>query len=153
MNEALARLRRRKPTVHWDTIDEIGTPTEIVRLASSFGRQDPERVVAQREIRRFVEQAIDRLPEDFRIVLVARVVEEMTIDETAALLDIRPETVKTRLHRARSLLREALESHVGSVLSDVFPFDDPRCERVADNVVTRLQVARHRQEPFPLGGI
>jgi RNA polymerase sigma-70 factor (ECF subfamily) len=140
MNEALGRLRRRRPTVDWNTMDEIGTPNEITRLASNSSRPDPERAAAQRQIQQLLEQAIDRLPEDFRMVLVARAVEEMSVEETAALLNIRPETVKTRLHRARHLLRTAVEARVGPVLKDVFPFEDPRCERIADGVVRGLKL-------------
>ena len=95
-------------------------------------------MTAQREIRGLLEDAIDGLPEEFRVVLIARAVEEMSIEETAALLGLNPETVKTRLHRARQRLRETLESRLGPVLRDVFPFDDPRCARIADNVIKRL---------------
>ena len=73
--------------------------------------------MAQHEIHRILERAIDELPEPFRIVLVARLVEEMSIEETAELLDLRPETVKTRLHRARLLLRSDLEQQVGPMLT------------------------------------
>jgi RNA polymerase sigma-70 factor (ECF subfamily) len=140
INEALGRRRRRRPTVDWDTMDEIGTPSEIVRLASTTSQVDPERATARHQIQHLLEHAIDRLPEDFRMVLIARVVEEMSIEETAALLNIKAETVKTRLHRARRMLRSAVEAHVGPVLQDVFPFEDPRCERIADAVVRGLKL-------------
>ena len=71
-------------------------------------------------------------------VLVARVIEEMSVEETADLLGIRRETVKTRLHRARGLLKEALEKRVGSVLTDAFPFEGQRCERMTSTVLRRL---------------
>lgn len=139
MNEALGRVRTRRPMVDWNKMDEIGTGNEIIRLHADRSRPDPERAAAQRQIQRLLEQAIDRLPEDFRMVLVARVVEEMSVEETAALLNIRTETVKTRLHRARRLLKNAVETRVGPVLSDVFPFEDPRCEKIAENVVRALK--------------
>jgi RNA polymerase sigma-70 factor, ECF subfamily len=85
-----------------------------------------------------LERAIDELPEAFRTVLVARVIEEMSVEETADLLGIRPETVKTRLHRARGLLKDALEKRVGSVLTDAFPFLGQRCERMTSTVLQRL---------------
>jgi RNA polymerase sigma-70 factor (ECF subfamily) len=149
MNEALDRLRRRRRMVDWSTMDENGiSSAEIIRLPVDLSRPDPERVTAQRQIRQLLEQAIDELPEDFRLVLVARAVEEMSIEETAELLNIPPETVKTRLHRARHRLRTLLEATLGPVLKDVFPFEDPRCTRIADNVVRRLKLAA-RREPFP----
>jgi RNA polymerase sigma-70 factor (ECF subfamily) len=97
--------------------------------------------MAQREIRALLERAIDALPEGFRTVLVARLIEGMTIEETAELFGIRPETVKTRLHRARGLLKQEMEKHVGPVLGDAFPFAGRRCERLTNAVLRRLGVA------------
>lgn len=140
INEALGRLRRRRPSVEWESIEATGgTEAQIIPFPSS--QPDPERAMAQREIHHLLERAIDALPEPFRVVLVARLVEEMSIEETAELLDLRPETVKTRLHRARRLLRDDLERQVGPMLTDVFPFDGARCERIADAVIARLRLA------------
>lgn len=97
--------------------------------------------MAQRQICRLLERAIDELPEEFRTVLVARAIEDMSIEETAELLGIRPETVKTRLHRARRLLKATLADHIGPLFTDVFPFGDKRCERVTNAVVTRLNLS------------
>jgi RNA polymerase sigma-70 factor (ECF subfamily) len=96
--------------------------------------------MAQHEIRQILERSIDELPEPFRIVLVARLVEEMSIEETADLLGLRPETVKTRLHRARLLLRSDLEQKLGPMLTNTFPFDGARCDRIADAVIEKLHL-------------
>lgn len=143
INEALGRLRRRRPTVELDALETNAlavAPAMLQFLPASAGR-DPERATAQRQIQTLLERAIDRLPPDFRIVLMARVVEEMSVDETAKLLGLKPETVKTRLHRARRLLRQAVEKEAGPILQGAFPFEDPRCERVADHVVRSLGLA------------
>ena len=71
-------------------------------------------------------------------MFIARVIEEMSIDETADLLGLKPETVKTRLHRARGMLRENVEKEIGPVLLDAFPFAGQRCERLTDAVLRRL---------------
>ncbi len=76
------------------------------------------------------------------IVLVARLVEEMSTEQTAELLELRPETVKTRLHRARLLLRKNLEQQIGPVLTQVFPFAGSRCERIGDAVMARIRTNR-----------
>lgn len=153
MNEALDRLRRRRPMLDWSTMEDHGNPgADIIRLPVN-SRPDPERVAAQRQIQAMLEHAIDELPEDFRMVLVARVIEEMSIEETAALLNIRPETVKTRLHRARQRLRTVLEAEIGPVFKDVFPFEDPRCNRIADAVVQRLNLMNESREPLPPASI
>jgi RNA polymerase sigma-70 factor (ECF subfamily) len=104
---------------------------------------DPERAMAQSEIHRLLERAIDALPDAFRTILVARVIEEMSIEETADLFGLRPETVKTRLHRARSLLRENLEQKVGPLLMETFPFGGARCARMADRIIARLNGQGH----------
>jgi hypothetical protein len=70
---------------------------------------------------RILERAIGDLPEAFRTVLVARLVEGMSVEDAAKLLDIRPETVKTRLFRARALLSSALEQRPGAALQDSGP--------------------------------
>jgi len=139
INEAYGRLRRRRITANFDSVEAAqGAEAQIIPFPSP--QLDPERTMAQREINQILERAIDALPEPFRIVLVARLVEEMSIEETAALLDLRPETVKTRLHRARRQLRDDLERQVGPMLTDVFPFAGARCERMADMVIERLRL-------------
>jgi RNA polymerase sigma-70 factor (ECF subfamily) len=143
LNEALGRLRRKRPTVELSALDRPEMPQgQVIPFPLMHQQPDPERTMAQRQIQALLERAIDGLPEAFRTVLVARLIEEMSIEETAELLSVRPETVKTRLHRARKLLKEALEEHIGPALTDAFPFDGERCERIADAVVARLDLAR-----------
>jgi RNA polymerase sigma-70 factor, ECF subfamily len=143
LNEALGRLRRQRPTTDLTSIENPPPPpgAEIIPFPFASPQLDPERTMAQRQIQLLLEQAIDKLPNDFRTVLVARVIEEMSIEETAALFGLRAETVKTRLHRARKLLRDALEEQVGPVLRDAFPFDGARCSRMTDEVLRRLAEA------------
>jgi RNA polymerase sigma-70 factor (ECF subfamily) len=142
LNEALGRLRGRRPSADLTEIESRPpTQSQIIPFPNSSPQLDPERTMAQREIQLIVERAIDELPEAFRTVLVARVIEEMSVEETADLLGIRPETVKTRLHRARGLLKEALEKRVGSVFTDAFPFEGQRCERMTSAVLRRLALS------------
>ncbi|MGH8264055.1 MAG: RNA polymerase sigma factor [Steroidobacteraceae bacterium] len=142
MNEAYGRLRKRRPSVEWEAAEAThAAPAQIIPFPLWSSQPDPERSMAQQEINQILERAIDALPEPFRVVLVARLVEEMSIEETADLLGLRPETVKTRLHRARLLLRDDLERRVGPMLTDVFPFAGARCERMADAVIARLREA------------
>jgi RNA polymerase sigma-70 factor (ECF subfamily) len=139
LNEALGRIRRHHPTAELSALENPSpSQAEIIPFPHTSPQLDPERTMAQRQIQLLLEQAIDKLPDDFRTVLIARVIEEMSVEETAALFGLRPETVKTRLHRARKLLREALEEQVGSALCDAFPFDGARCGRMTEKVLNRL---------------
>jgi RNA polymerase sigma-70 factor (ECF subfamily) len=139
LNEAMGRLRRRRPTVDVAAMETAqARQGEVVPFPLASTEPDPERTIAQRQIGALLESAIDELPEPFRTVLVARAVEGMSIEETAELFALKPETVKTRLHRARHLLREALEKQIGPVLTDAFPFDGRRCERMTQAVLARI---------------
>jgi RNA polymerase sigma-70 factor (ECF subfamily) len=137
MNEALGRMRRQKPDVELSALEKSAPQAQIIPfpLASS---DDPEKSMAQREIQHVVEHAIDELPEPFRIVFITRVIEGMNVEETADILGLKPETVKTRLHRARNLLRENVERKIGPVVMEAFPFAGKRCERLTEAVLKRL---------------
>jgi RNA polymerase sigma-70 factor, ECF subfamily len=139
LNEALGRLRRQRPTVELSTLDaESQDETHVIPFPLMAANCDPERAVAQREIRRLMERAIDDLPEIFRIVFVMREIEDLSVEETADFLNLPQATVKTRLHRARRLLRQALDEQLAPALTDAFPFDGMRCARMADRVLERL---------------
>ncbi len=138
INEALGRLRRARPVIELQTDAAERAEAEIIPFPQSQASGDPERTMAQREILRLVERATDALPDGFRTVFILRMIEGLGVEETAELLGLRPETVKTRLHRARRLVREQLDSQIGPVLMDAFPFAGRRCERITEAVMRRL---------------
>jgi len=137
MNEALGRLRRARPNVEWTTLPPGTLEAQIIQFPNSAA-EDPEKSMAQREIRHVVEHAIDELPEAFRIVFITRVIEGMNVGETADILGLKPETVKTRLHRARTMLRDNVEKKIGPVVMEAFPFAGKRCERLTEAVLKQL---------------
>jgi len=140
LNEALGRLRRRRPVVgleFMETVNDPGRP-RVSYDPSARRDTDPETEAARSEIRRLLERAIDELPEPFRVVFALREIEQMSVEETASQLGVRPETVRTRLHRARRLLRKALGDQLASALTDVFPFEATRCARLTEAVLDRL---------------
>jgi len=141
LNEALGRLRRRRPTVDWETYGDNRTQAEIINFPASAASSDPEKTMARSEVRAVLEHAIDELPDAFRAVFVARIVEGMSVEETADLFGLQPETVKTRLHRARVLLRAEIDKRLGPALTTSFPFDGRRCERMTDTIVLRICAA------------
>jgi RNA polymerase sigma-70 factor (ECF subfamily) len=138
VNEALGRLRRQRPSVDLSTLAQGVLEAQIIQFPLLAMSEDPEKSMAQREIQRVVEHAIDELPEAFRIVFITRVIEGMNVEETAETLGLKPETVKTRLHRARTMLRNSIEKKIGPVVMEAFPFAGKRCERLTDTVLKRL---------------
>jgi RNA polymerase sigma-70 factor (ECF subfamily) len=138
INEALGRVRRRRPMVEWRPETEAQFRARILPFPQPAQGGDPERQMAQRELRDVLERAIDELPVAFRTVFIARLVEGLSIEETAGLLALRPETVKTRLNRARGRLRVLLERELGPAYATAFAFDGARCERLTSAVLQRL---------------
>ena len=138
MNEALGRARRQHPHVELSDLKSGALEAQIIQFPQSSNPSDPEKSMAQREIRHVVERAVDELPEAFRIVFITRVIEGMSVEETAELLELKAETVKTRLHRARTLLRNNVERQIGPVVMEAFPFAGRRCERLTQAVLQRL---------------
>ena len=113
VNECLMRLRKPQRSgtqeVNFDEtavrFDEYG-----LRIEPDWDLGDStESLLASQQNRQLVLAAIDKLPDDFRNVLLLRDIEEYSTAETAALLDVSDAVVKTRLHRARKALKHFLE--------------------------------------------
>jgi RNA polymerase sigma-70 factor (ECF subfamily) len=146
VNEAIARSRKRARRAQVICLDGDVT-IEGEAGGSSMHPQspdEPERGALRGETRRLLEKKIDALPDAFRAVFVLRAVEEMSVEETAAALDIPEATVRTRFFRARGLLREALAREIDFALEDAFSFAGERCDRIVAGVLSRLEDFRAR---------
>ena len=114
VNEALKKLRARRRAAE-RPIEEL-----LPRFAEGGSRleatpawpQSPEEHLERRETRQAVRRCVGKLPQDYRLVLLLRDVEELNTEEAATALAIRPGAVKTRLHRARMALRELIEQEL-----------------------------------------
>ena len=133
--EALGRVRLRGRTADLDSVLNLDT-----RAMPPFtpNIRDPERQAYDQELRLVLERSIESLPEIYRTVFVLRSIEGLSVAETSGCLDIGSEAVKTRLHRARSLLRKDLEERAGLATAQAFPFHLSRCDRVVDAVFRRI---------------
>ncbi|MBY5359984.1 RNA polymerase sigma factor [Rhizobium leguminosarum] len=140
LNEALGRVRARKNTTGIEEIDmRMAAPGgEVLQFPSSLSATDPETELSRSEARHLLENAVDELPDDFRAVFVLRDVEGMSTEEAASYLGIRPETAKTRLHRARKMMRQSIQKKLSGAFSALFPFDGARCAYMADRVIAAL---------------
>lgn len=138
INQSLARLRKSRrdrqvlPFTQRSMADvpESQIPDERA--------ESPTTTVLRAETRRLLERRIDELPVGFRTVFVLREVEDLSVEETAACLGIPEATVRTRLFRARALLREALARDLDAATSDVFGFAGERCDRIVAAVLARV---------------
>lgn len=141
LNEARSRLRRRHLMVGLEQI----TPSALDpgwegHLQPAPGSTDPTSLAARVQIRRLLAGAIDDLPDPYRVVFVLREIEEYSVEETALRLAIKPQTVKTRLYRARRLLRKSLDGTLGGMLADTFPFLGARCAALTTVLMAWLAV-------------
>jgi len=100
---------------------------------------NPEQQTANSEIGRLLEEAIEKLPDAYRTILMLRDVEEMSTADAAEVLEITEENVKVRLYRARALLRKSLFARAGVEKREAFNFHALRCDRVVKNVFEKLQ--------------
>jgi RNA polymerase sigma-70 factor, ECF subfamily len=139
INHALMRLRKHRsdrivvPFVEWRSDEPEPGEADVADERS----ESPPEATLRSEIRRALERRIDELPTAFRAVFVMREVEDMTVDETAECLGVPAATVRTRLFRARALLREALARDMDMATVDVFGFAGARCDRIVASVLAK----------------
>jgi RNA polymerase sigma-70 factor, ECF subfamily len=140
LHEAFGRRRRvqRAETTtarsHSDVDDDRGEFMDT--LASP--EADPERQAYAQELHRLLEAAVDALPEGYRAVFMLRDIEGLSTSETGKGLGLGDEAVKTRLHRARVMIRRAVTERIGEVAAGAFQFHAPRCDRVVSAVLARV---------------
>ena len=151
INEALGRLRRVgghlmavQPVAisSNDAANGAGPSPAQETAADDHPDHQPEAMAMRSQMRRLLEARIDALPEAFRTVFMLRAVEELSLEEIAAALQVPAATVRTRYFRARKLLRQTLSRDFDAALADAFSFDGGRCDRIVADVRARL--ARER---------
>lgn len=130
-----AALGRRRQQTHPSAASQGG---EHLMATVESDTPDPERLAYAGELRSLLESSIDSLPDAYRLVFVCREIEGLSTSETADLLEVGGEAVKTRLHRARAILRRELFNRVGGASADAFAFHLSRCDRVVRAVLEQL---------------
>jgi RNA polymerase sigma-70 factor (ECF subfamily) len=138
-NEALMRLRKETRRAQIVPIQSADATPGLEELADPMNDDyRPEPSAERAEMRRLLERQIDALPDAYRTVFMLRAVEELPVEEVAAVLQIPEATVRTRFFRARSLLREALAQQIDLAYADAFAFAGERCDRIVAAVLARL---------------
>jgi len=139
VNEAIKRSAAR------GKLDPLNTEPDgdhEAMLASENNTPSPELNAARGELATLLEDSILALPAAYRSVIMLRDIEEMSTSETAEALAITDTNVKVRLHRAHELLRTELMARAGASGPQAFTFQAPRCNRVVDAVLQRLNQNR-----------
>jgi len=129
VNEAIGRRQRMQQATHANG-DEVATATSP--------QPTPEHLAYAGELKQLLEEAVDGLPDAYRVVFMLRDIEGLSTSETGEALDLGDEAVKTRLHRARAMLRHAVASRIGDAAVSAFRFHAPRCDRVVAAVLSRI---------------
>ena len=140
LNEALGRRRsaqRRERQLRQQSVAVIDEYREKL-MAGSFAALSPEADAARNQVAKLLETAIAELPEAFRIVVMLRDVDGLSVEETAEALQIPTETVKTRLLRARRRLQVALAPTLQDALRGAFPFAGAACDAMTERVLIRF---------------
>jgi RNA polymerase sigma-70 factor (ECF subfamily) len=138
LNEAFLRRKKREVLAIAESSSTRGEHSGEFMESMPSPRPDPERQAYAGELTRALEQAVDALPETYRSVFMLRDVEGLSTIETGEGLGIGEEAVKTRLHRARAMVRRAVAARIGGQASEAFQFHAPRCDRVVAAVLARM---------------
>lgn len=129
VHAASARQRKRS---------RIQLADDIIPMYSKTPDENPHSQASRAEAQILLGQAVDSLPKNMRTVFVMRLVEGLSVEETADALDITASNVKIRLHRARALIRKTLDQRIGAEAEELYRFDGKRCDRLVNAVFTAL---------------
>lgn len=145
--EALARSRKSK---RWTPVeDESGAIVPAVERKSQV--ETPEAEAMRGELGEILQSAVDALPDSYRTVFVLRAVEQLSTVDTAESLGLSEEAVKTRLHRARALLRRGVEARMGPALAGAYAFMGIRCDRTVARVLAQIEKRSTAEALTPCG--
>ena len=142
INQALGQQRKlgRHLAWHEDRPDQENAMSQVDGHDPAFADQDtPEEQASRRQLRRRLEAAIDLLPPIYRCVFILRAVQGLSVEDTAAALDVTLDVVRTRYLRARGMLRTRLGGADSVPMSMAHDFQGQRCDEVVTRVLASLR--------------
>jgi RNA polymerase sigma-70 factor (ECF subfamily) len=122
VNQSLMKLRKRKSDASVSLDDPYDTGEENLTREIAVWEPNPEQTYSREEIRAILDKAVETLPPTFRAVFALRDIEELSTEETAAMLNLSIPAVKSRLLRARLRLREKLTRYFKRKGDDFFGY-------------------------------
>ena len=145
-NEALMYLRKYKKevTMSNDEIHSIQVEDngEIKSLYPVNIVEKPDAYLESKQLQGLINQHVDSLPEDFRIVFVLRAIEQLSVKETAEILEVKEETVKTRYFRSKRLIREKIQTQLDDIGMKVYEFGGEHCNIIIANVLDYIKSSK-----------
>jgi RNA polymerase sigma-70 factor (ECF subfamily) len=144
IHEALARVRRRNRVEQFSPAESNDGDGDMNFAATSL---NPEERTSVSELGKALEEAILSIPEQYRLVLMMRDVEQLSTLETASALQLTEQNVKVRLHRARALVRKQLFARAGEQAPSAFGFMGVRGDRVVSRVLETINALQHSALP------
>jgi len=138
LNECLGRQRRRLRRENVIPMVSFESTTENVSGIAEEDAERPEQAAGRAQMRALLETKVGELPDAFRTVFVMRSVEELSVEETADVLGLSEETVRSRHFRARGLLRESLARDMDFAERDLFDFGGCHCDAIVARVLAKL---------------
>lgn len=142
VNTALNSRRAQKirEASSYDTVVDFNQYNEVDMSSATHGKksQEPDSQVYREQIKIVIQLAIQKLPLHYRTVFILREVEQLSVAETADCLSLTQEAVKTRLLRAKAMLRDKLSRKLEPYLTDLFEFAGKNCDQLTENVLVEL---------------
>lgn len=145
INEALMRRRKRQAQAS-SLASSVGNVIPLRPEGASTDEpaedptMSPEAAAMRSQLRPYLQDAVGGLPEDQRAVFVLRALEELSVEETAQILDLNPQTVRTRFLRARRKLQEQLQRELKLTFGEMLPFAGARCDRLVERVLKLMSI-------------
>lgn len=112
--------------------------TSVEQSPNLIYMKTPDSVLVNKELSKALENAISALPEKYRLVFVLREIEYLSVKETSEALELEESNVKVRLNRAKTMLRQNLNSYMKD---NVYSFHLTRCDRIVGQVMSFLNIA------------
>ena len=131
-NEAMMRIRKSRRITY--TLDKLENNYPEMESREPQPMDD----IANQQLRKLLEDAIDGLSIDYRSVYVMRAIQQLSTLETAKSLDITEDAVKTRYLRAKRTLQKVFETHLAKAGLEIFEFAGERCDSIVQKVIARL---------------
>ena len=148
-NEAFMYLRKHKREISMaDDVIQYFEQTETdhnTNILIDNNKDLPDAALENTQLKKLIVKHIDSLPEDFRIVFVLRAIEQLSVRETAEILDIKEETVKTRYFRAKRILRSQIQKYLSTVRMQIYEFGDHHCDTIVNNVMNHINHSSDEQ--------